>query len=373
MIRRYTRPEMARVWAPERRLLTAGLVCLVTAGAFEGMAVPTVLPVIVDELGGLSLYGWAFSAFFLTSILGIALAGGDADRHGPARGFVAGLLLFTVGLVISGLAGSMAVAQEQQATGDQMMELTGEIADGAVLNYCVPPEYNDRALELLERGARKSGRTLADIDRPQLVVCSVDHDRERAIDTTRELLTQYLAQQPHIAHHSGVDPELVARIKQIATWPATSQDIKRAMALVSTRMVQTVTACGTTSDVMAQLERYRDAAEHLDFGLRHIPSGETSQIAEKARSMLELARQRGWRRVVVTGPPGRGPMDTTGAAGSVAAHGGAPDAPRLPGPRAPTVPATGRRRRRRRGSCPGATRAGPTSSACHRRRPAPAP
>jgi 5,10-methylenetetrahydromethanopterin reductase len=26
------------------------------------------------------------------------------------------------------------------ATGPQMMELTGEIADGAVLNYCVPPE-----------------------------------------------------------------------------------------------------------------------------------------------------------------------------------------------------------------------------------------
>ena len=50
------------------------------------------------------------------------------------------------------------------ATGDQMMELTGEIADGAVLNYCVPPEYNDRALELLEAGAKKSGRTLAEIN-----------------------------------------------------------------------------------------------------------------------------------------------------------------------------------------------------------------
>jgi 5,10-methylenetetrahydromethanopterin reductase len=90
------------------------------------------------------------------------------------------------------------------ATGDNMMEMTGEIADGAVLNYCVPPEYNDRALELLESGARKSGRKLDDIDRPQLVVCSVDHDHERAIDTTRELLTQYLAQQPHIAKASGV-------------------------------------------------------------------------------------------------------------------------------------------------------------------------
>ncbi len=73
------------------------------------------------------------------------------------------------------------------ATGDKMMEMTGEIADGAVLNYCVPPEYNDHALELLDTGARKSGRTLDDIDRPQLVVCSVDHDHDVAIELTREL------------------------------------------------------------------------------------------------------------------------------------------------------------------------------------------
>ena len=43
------------------------------------------------------------------------------------------------------------------ATGDKMMELTGEIADGVVLNYCVPPEYNDRALDFLSRGAGKAG------------------------------------------------------------------------------------------------------------------------------------------------------------------------------------------------------------------------
>jgi 5,10-methylenetetrahydromethanopterin reductase len=98
------------------------------------------------------------------------------------------------------------------ATGDQMMELTGEIADGVVLNYCVPPEYNIRALEMLERGAKKAGRNLDDLDRPQLVVCSVDHDHDKAIDTTRELLTQYLAQQPHIAKASGVSDDVVKEI-----------------------------------------------------------------------------------------------------------------------------------------------------------------
>ena len=114
------------------------------------------------------------------------------------------------------------------ATGPKMMELTGEIADGAVLNYCVPPEYNDQALELLENGAKKSGRTLDDVDRPQLVVCSVDHDHDRALDTTRELLTQYLAQQPHIAKASGVSQGIVDEIQSILGWPATHEQIQEA-------------------------------------------------------------------------------------------------------------------------------------------------
>src|SRR5512145_1031173 len=60
------------------------------------------------------------------------------------------------------------------ATGDLMMEMTGEIADGCVMNYCVAPEYNDRALELLDKGAKKSGLSVDNLDRPQLIVCSVD-------------------------------------------------------------------------------------------------------------------------------------------------------------------------------------------------------
>ena len=97
----------AGAWAPERRLLTAGLLGLVSAAAFEGLAVPTVLPALVDELGGLELYGWAFSAFWLTNIIGITLAGSDADRRGPGRALAVGTLLFAAGLIVSGLAPGM--------------------------------------------------------------------------------------------------------------------------------------------------------------------------------------------------------------------------------------------------------------------------
>ena len=143
------------------------------------------------------------------------------------------------------------------ATGDKMMELTGEIADGAVLNYCVPPEYNDRALELLERGARKSGRTLDEFDRPQLVVCSVDYDRDKAIDTTRGLLTQYMAQQPHIAKASGVSEGVVADIQSILGWPATHEQIEQAKHLVPEDLIHRITASGTPDEARAKVDEYR--------------------------------------------------------------------------------------------------------------------
>ena len=47
-------------------------------------SIATVMPVVQAELGGLGLYGWVFSGFFLGSLLGIVVAGQDADRHGPA-------------------------------------------------------------------------------------------------------------------------------------------------------------------------------------------------------------------------------------------------------------------------------------------------
>ncbi len=143
------------------------------------------------------------------------------------------------------------------ATGDMMMELTGEISDGAVLNYCVPPEYNIKALELLEKGAKKAGRALDDVDRPQLVVCSVDHDHEKAIDTTRGLLTQYLAQQPHIAKASGVSEEVVQKIQAILGWPATHEQIQKAKHLVPEDLIHRITASGTPDEARSKVAEYR--------------------------------------------------------------------------------------------------------------------
>src|SRR5438105_4886089 len=49
------------------------------------------------------------------------------------------------------------------ATGPKMMELSGEIADGVLLNYLVSPAYNREAMNQLRTGAARAGRRLEEI------------------------------------------------------------------------------------------------------------------------------------------------------------------------------------------------------------------
>ena len=142
------------------------------------------------------------------------------------------------------------------ATGMQMMELAGEIGDGVLLNYLVSPAYNTRALEHLALGAARVGRDPVQIDRPQLVVCSLDDDRAAALDRARLLVTQYLGQQPHIMKASGVPAELLDDIGRVLTWPATAEQVAEASKLVPDEVVQLITASGTPEECRAKVAEY---------------------------------------------------------------------------------------------------------------------
>jgi 5,10-methylenetetrahydromethanopterin reductase len=142
------------------------------------------------------------------------------------------------------------------ATGMQMMELAGEIADGVVLNYLVSPTYNARAMEHLAIGAGKAGRSVDDIDRPQLVVCSVNQNRSIALDAARLMVTQYLGQQPHIMKASGVPQSLLDAVGEVLTWPATHAQVEAASKLVPDEVVQMITASGTPSEARSRVADY---------------------------------------------------------------------------------------------------------------------
>ncbi len=91
------------------RMLSLGLILVVLIVAFESMAVSTVLPRVAEQLNGLALYGWASSAFLLSSLFGAVLGGVLADRRGLAFGAVLALLLFAAGLLVGAAAPTMLV------------------------------------------------------------------------------------------------------------------------------------------------------------------------------------------------------------------------------------------------------------------------
>jgi MFS family permease len=97
------------LWSAGRRSLTVGLVLTITLVAFEALAVSTIMPIVADELRGIELYGWVFTAFMLGSLIGIVVVGGLIDRRGLGGPFAVGIGLFAIGLIVGGLAPSMPV------------------------------------------------------------------------------------------------------------------------------------------------------------------------------------------------------------------------------------------------------------------------
>ena len=136
------------LWAPERRALTAGLVLTITFVASEALAVVTVMPVAARDLGGVRLYGWVFSGFFLGNVIGIVLAGREADRRGPALPFVAGLVFFGVGLAIAGLAPTMGVLVAGRVLQGMGAGAVPSVAY-ATIGRCLPRSLRARMMAVL--------------------------------------------------------------------------------------------------------------------------------------------------------------------------------------------------------------------------------
>lgn len=85
------------------------MVALVTVFAFEGIATATAMPVVAEDLGLLESYTWAFSAYFVASLLAIVVGGLWSDAEGPRRPIIAGGVTLAVGSVVAGLANGLVV------------------------------------------------------------------------------------------------------------------------------------------------------------------------------------------------------------------------------------------------------------------------
>jgi MFS family permease len=98
-----------RIMGSEYLWITIGACALVFLGAFESLAVTTVMPTVSADLDGERLYALAFAGPLATGVIGMVIAGNWADRRGPVAPLYTAVALFIVGLLIAGLAPSMEV------------------------------------------------------------------------------------------------------------------------------------------------------------------------------------------------------------------------------------------------------------------------
>jgi len=96
--------ETASIWDKHHLSLTIGSILAVTIVALQGIAVATMAPLLAEDIGGRSLYGWIFTSFILPQIVGTVFGGQEVDRRPPSHVFIINLVLLAIGCGISASA-----------------------------------------------------------------------------------------------------------------------------------------------------------------------------------------------------------------------------------------------------------------------------
>ena len=144
-------------------------------------------------------------------------------------------------------------------TGPRALELAGEKGDGVMLNAFLPTAYVERALQRVDAGARRAGKTLDDVDVAGAVVVSVDEDAGMARDRARAFIALYLSLFPNIAQETGLPDDLVARTREAFTQGGQAAAAEH----VDDSVVDYLTASGTPEECHRRIEAYRAAGLQL--------------------------------------------------------------------------------------------------------------
>lgn len=147
--------------------------------------------------------------------------------------------------------GRRAVPVVLAASGPQMLELAGRIADGVLISAGTSVEFVRWSLDQVARGAK--GRP---VRRHGLVYASIDEDIAKANDRLRRTLAILLRGPHHAANlqmgGSSLDQDaLNAAVRE--------QDWARAEHLITDRIVSRHAASGRPADVQARISAYLEA------------------------------------------------------------------------------------------------------------------
>ncbi|MEA1985079.1 MAG: 5,10-methylenetetrahydromethanopterin reductase [Euryarchaeota archaeon] len=140
------------------------------------------------------------------------------------------------------------------AQGPKMLELSGEVADGVLINASHPKDF-EVAMEQITAGAKKAGRDPKDIDVAAYACFSIDKDAAKAKNAAKVVVAFIVAGSPDmVLERHGIDP-------------AAKTDIGAAIAkgdfgalmgsLVTDAMIDAFSICGTPDDCKQRIEELK--------------------------------------------------------------------------------------------------------------------
>ena len=138
----------------------------------------------------------------------------------------------------------------------KMLQICGEIAQGAMLVWCTT-ERASTAAEDVALGARRAGRDPKEVDVSTLIGCSVSADKDKARDPIRAAIITYAPQRPRyrrLMEEAGFVDEITAVCQAVK-----EGDRERALRLVPDALVDKITLLGTAEECHEQLQKFRQA------------------------------------------------------------------------------------------------------------------
>lgn len=91
----------------ERRLIIGSALLALFLGALDALVMSAAMPTIIAELGGLSLYAWVYSAYFLARAVSLPVFGKLSDLYPTKKLFLFSIGLFSLASVAAGTSPSM--------------------------------------------------------------------------------------------------------------------------------------------------------------------------------------------------------------------------------------------------------------------------
>jgi 5,10-methylenetetrahydromethanopterin reductase len=145
------------------------------------------------------------------------------------------------------------------ATGPRAVECAGEVADGVLLNVCLPVSYVRERRQRLAVAAERAGRDAPAFEVAMCVVVSPHADARRGRDAARRFIAVYLSLFPNVARETGLDPDFIRTLSRAFA----DEGLDAAAPLVGDEVVDLLTASGSVEDCRHRLDEYREAGVDL--------------------------------------------------------------------------------------------------------------